>query len=213
MNLKKADKGTATFIMDTAQKIEGLKQLSDDYFYKPRASPIVLETAKKVNDIVNKLFRSGNIDTMTHKWLKIGLKKPRIPEFYTLTKIHKKIPIDRPIVSGSSGPRKRISSFVDSLSVISMADLEKRLLQASPIQPFLWKRFIDNIFSVEEKGRKFFFFFFLKGRKLPTSLTSQTPSTLQSNSLVKGHPIARFSLTQRFLKDLFSQLSKPLTLG
>ena len=152
--------------MDTAQKIEGLKQLSDDYFYKPRASPIVLETAKKVNDIVNKLFRSGNIDTMTHKWLKIGLKKPRIPEFYTLTKIHKKIPIDRPIVSGSSGPRKRISSFVDSLSVISMADLEKRLLQASPIQPFLWKRFIDNIFSVEVKGRKFFFFFFFERKEV-----------------------------------------------
>ena len=90
--------------MDTAQKIEeGLKQLSDDNFYKPLASPIVLKTAKKVNDIVNKLFRSGNIDTMTHKWLKIGLKKPRIPEFYTLTKIHKKIPVDRPIVSGRSG--------------------------------------------------------------------------------------------------------------
>ena len=90
--------------MDTAQKIEeGLKQLSDDNFYKPLASPIVLETAKKVSDILNKLFRSGNIDTMTHKWLKIGLEKPRIPEFYTLTKIHKKIPVDRPIVSGRSG--------------------------------------------------------------------------------------------------------------
>ena len=33
--------------MDTAQKIEeGLKQLSDDNFYKPLESPIVLETAK-----------------------------------------------------------------------------------------------------------------------------------------------------------------------
>jgi len=29
-----------------------------------------------------------------------------------------------------------------------MADLEKRLLQASPIQPFVWKRFIDDIFSL-----------------------------------------------------------------
>ena len=67
--------------MDTAQKIEeGLKQLSDDNFYKPLASPIVLKTAKKVNDIVNKLFRPGNIDTMSYKWLKIGLKKPRIPD-------------------------------------------------------------------------------------------------------------------------------------
>ena len=52
---------------------------------------------------------------MTHKWLKIGLKKPRIPEFYTLTKIHKKTPVGRTIVSGISGPTERISSFVDSL--------------------------------------------------------------------------------------------------
>jgi len=52
INLKKADKGTTTVIMDTAQKIEeGSKQLSDNNFYKPLASPIVLETAKKVNEI------------------------------------------------------------------------------------------------------------------------------------------------------------------
>ena len=51
---------------------------------------------------------------MTHKWLTIGLKQPRIPEFYTLTKIHKKL-VGRPIISGSSGPTERISSFVDSL--------------------------------------------------------------------------------------------------
>ena len=52
---------------------------------------------------------------MTHKWLTIGLKQPRTPEFYTLTKIQKKTPVGRPIVSGSSGPTERISSFVDSL--------------------------------------------------------------------------------------------------
>ena len=186
---------------------------------------------------------------MTLKWLTIGLKQPRIPEFYTLTKIHKKTPVGR--------PTERISSFVDSLlqpiaikqefymkdttdfinfientqipdnvalatldvssvytnipqeegidvvcrfyedhyeqklpiptndlrelmrlileensfkfnekhfvqthgiamgtkmavafSVIFMADLEKRLLAASPLKPFVWKRFIDDIFSL-----------------------------------------------------------------
>ena len=42
INLKKADKGTTTVILDTAQKIdEGLQQLSDDKFYKPLPSPIV----------------------------------------------------------------------------------------------------------------------------------------------------------------------------
>ena len=102
---KKADKGKTTVIMDTIQKIEeGLPHLSDDNVYKPLETPILLETALIVNRIVDKLFRSGNIDIMTHKWLTIGLKQPRIPESYTLTKIHKKIPVDKPIVSGSSGP-------------------------------------------------------------------------------------------------------------
>ena len=41
--------------------------------------------------------------------------KTFIPEFYTLTKIHKKTLVGRTIVSGSSGPTERISSFVDSL--------------------------------------------------------------------------------------------------
>ena len=52
---------------------------------------------------------------MTYKWLTTDLKQPQIPEFYTLSKIHKKTLAGRPIVSGSSGLTQRISSFVDSL--------------------------------------------------------------------------------------------------
>ena len=116
ITLKKADKGTTTVILDTAHKIdEGLQQLSNDKFYKPLSSPIVQDIARKVKELINKLYRSGYIDLMTHKWLTIGLKQPRIPEFYTLTKIHKKTLVGRPIVSGRSGPTERISSFVDSL--------------------------------------------------------------------------------------------------
>ena len=39
---------------------------------------------------------------------------PRIPIFYTLTKIHKPKPVGRPIISGCEGPTERIS-FVDRL--------------------------------------------------------------------------------------------------
>ena len=35
-----------------------------------------------------------------------------------------------------------------AFSVISMADLEKRLLMANPSKPLVWKRFIDDIFSL-----------------------------------------------------------------
>ena len=115
INIKKADKGTTTVILDTAQKIhEGLQQLSNDKFDKLLPSTIVQDAARKVKEMVNKLHSSGHIDLMTHKWLTIGLKQPRVPEVYTLTKIHKKTPVGRPIVSGSSGPTERISSFVDS---------------------------------------------------------------------------------------------------
>ena len=40
---------------------------------------------------------------------------PRIPEFYTPTKIHKPTITGRPIMSGYDGPTERISSFVDTL--------------------------------------------------------------------------------------------------
>jgi len=117
INLKKADKGTTTVILDTAQiRNEGSEQLSNDKFYKPISSPIVHNTARKAKELVNKLYRSGHIDLMTHKWLiTICLKQPRIPEFCTLTKIHKKRPVGRPILFGTSGPTERISSFIDSL--------------------------------------------------------------------------------------------------
>ena len=38
---------------------------------------------------------------------------PRIPEFYTLTKMHKPTPVGRPIISGCDGPTEKLSSFVD----------------------------------------------------------------------------------------------------
>ena len=100
--------------MDTRQKIqEGLEQVSNENFYKPLETPTVSSTMAKVGNIVKNLFDNGHIDTMTYKWLSSGQKPPRIPEFNTLTKIHKNTPVIRPIVSGSRGLTERISSFVD----------------------------------------------------------------------------------------------------
>ena len=89
--------------MNTKQKIqEGLQHVSNEHFYKPLTRPII-----------NALFTKGHIDQMTHKWLSLGQNPPQIPQFYTLTKIYKAIPVSRPIVYGSGGPTERISSFVD----------------------------------------------------------------------------------------------------
>ncbi|XP_067045490.1 uncharacterized protein [Acropora muricata] len=114
-NIRKAHKGNTTVVMDTQRKItEGSDQVYDTNYYTPLKEPIVASTANKVKLIVNKLYVNKHIDEMTFKWLNNIQNPPRIPEFYTLTKIHKPNLADRPIVSGNGGPTERISSFIDS---------------------------------------------------------------------------------------------------
>ena len=64
--------------MDTTQKIEeGLKQVSDEKFYKPLEEPIIVsQTAAKVKTIVNTLFVNWHIDKMTYKRLNSGQSPP-----------------------------------------------------------------------------------------------------------------------------------------
>ena len=52
---------------------------------------------------------------MTKKWLCQTPTPPRIPIFYTLTKIHKPTPVGRPIISGCDGPTEKLSAFIDKL--------------------------------------------------------------------------------------------------
>ena len=116
VNIKRADKGNTTVVMDTQRKItEGNDQVCDTNYYTPLQEPIVASTANKVKLIVNKLYVNKHIDETTFKWLNNSQNPPRIPEFYTLTKIHKPNLAGRPIVSGNGGPTERISSFIDSL--------------------------------------------------------------------------------------------------
>ena len=77
--------------------------------------PMAGTTFQKVKKIVEELHQGSFIDEMTVKWLSQTPNPPRIPVFYTLTKIHKPTPVGRPIVAGNDGPTERISSFVDSL--------------------------------------------------------------------------------------------------
>ena len=116
INLKKADKGTTTVIMDKTAKInEAQVQLDNREHYKTLKAPMVKTTQEKVNEIINLLHRGKHIDDMTKKWLSQTPNPPRIPVFYTLTKVHKPTPVGRPLISGCDGPTERISSFVDTL--------------------------------------------------------------------------------------------------
>ena len=70
---------------------------------------------QRVNEVITQLHKGDHIDDMTKKWRSQTPNPPRIPIFYTLTKIHKPKPVGRPIISGCEGPTEKISSFVDSL--------------------------------------------------------------------------------------------------
>ena len=65
--------------------------------------------------MIKSLLQEGYIDDMTAKWLSLTPNPPRIPVFFTLTKIHKPTPVGRPIISVRDGPTERISAFVDHL--------------------------------------------------------------------------------------------------
>ena len=114
--LKKADKGTTTITMNRTDKLnEGQVQLDDIHNYRPLDKPMVDTTAKKVHRLIQSLLLEGHIDDITAKWLSLTPDPPRIPVFYTLTKIHKPIPVGRPIISGCDSPTERILAFVDHL--------------------------------------------------------------------------------------------------
>ena len=112
INIKKAVKGTMTVIMNKSDKIqEGQVQLEDTDYYQPLDQPMVVETANKVAALIQELYDGKFIDDKTLEWLLQTPNPPHIPEFYTLTKIHKPTIVGRPIISGCDS----ISAFVVKL--------------------------------------------------------------------------------------------------
>ena len=70
INLKKADKGTTTVIMNKSNKIQEAEvQLENREHYKPLEALMVNITQTKVNQIIDKLHRGKHIDDITKKWL------------------------------------------------------------------------------------------------------------------------------------------------
>ena len=80
INIKKADKGTKTVIMNKQDKIqEGLIQLDDRNNYVPLEEPMVKDTFQRVQNIIKDLHRGEHIDEMTTKWLSQTPNQPCIP--------------------------------------------------------------------------------------------------------------------------------------
>ena len=71
--------------------------------------------------------------------------------------------------------------------LIFIADLEKRLLATSPLKLFVWKRFIDDIFSL---------------RNIPMEEVSIFVNFANSFHPAIKHPNALFFSIQRYSRDL-----------
>ena len=84
--------------MSKKEKItEGQVLLNDLDNYRPLDKTMADKTADKIKIIIMCMLTESHIDEMTAKWLSQTPNPPRIPEFYTLTKIHKPTLVGRPI--------------------------------------------------------------------------------------------------------------------
>ena len=75
---------------------------------RPLAVPMDEDTSHKVQQMITVLQNEHHINEMTEKWLCQTPNPPRIPVFYTPTKIYK--PTWE--TSGVSGPTEKFSAFV-----------------------------------------------------------------------------------------------------
>ena len=119
-------------ISDHVMRLEGI----DLDNYRPLEKQMAVVTAEKIKQLTTSMLTEGHIDVMTVKWLSQTPNPPRIPEFYTLTKIHKPTLVGRPIISGCDGPTERISCFVDQdskdfINFIENTKLPKNTILAS----------------------------------------------------------------------------------
>jgi hypothetical protein len=112
--IKKADKGSNIVIQNTDDYItEGIRQLSNDKFYKEVPTDLTESHYEQVRDIVDSMFRQNQITVKTYDYLISGGKRTAI--FYMLPKLHKNVlpPPGRPIVSSVECPTKKISKMLD----------------------------------------------------------------------------------------------------
>ena len=204
--IKKADKGTTTVIMNTKDKLqEGQVLLDDKNNYRPVTTPMAKETARKTRVIINDLHQGNHIDTMTKNWLLQTPNPPRIPVFYTLTKIHKPTLPGRPIILGCDGLTERISSFLDHiLQPIAQAQksylkdttqfinfIEKRIV---PKNTILVSMDVNSLYTNIPQEEEINESFYKNDTPIPThSLTSSVTKTYTSG---KFFPVQRKKLSK-----------------
>ena len=120
--IKPADKGSSVVIMDRQQYIgEALRQLRNTDHYVPLETPIYMETATQIREILDSMTQNKTITKKQRSYL-LGDNTPRKRVFYLLPKIHKApdtwpipflMPPGRPIVSDCGSESYQIAEFLD----------------------------------------------------------------------------------------------------
>ena len=80
---------------------------------------MIKETNRRVKQLISALHCGNHIDDMTQRWLCQTPSTPRTPTFYTLMKIHKPIPVGRPIISGCEGSTEKIHHLLTNYFSLS----------------------------------------------------------------------------------------------
>ena len=110
--IKPADKGGAVVVWaKDAYITEGIKQLSDQKFYKALDEDTTGEIQKDIQKEIDRLIKDGSLkDSAKH----LLVASPRCSRFYLLPKIHKAGNPGRPVVSNISCPTYNISKFLSN---------------------------------------------------------------------------------------------------
>ena len=121
--IKKADKGSATVILDRNDYIWEIdRQLANSKHYRKLDQPIYHNTSKQITKIIHRLANNKKISKKQVQYL-TPAENPRPRHIYTLPKIHKspeswsipfQIPPGRPIISDVGSESYRISEYIDS---------------------------------------------------------------------------------------------------
>jgi hypothetical protein len=123
IEIKPADKGSATVIMDkSAYLSEAYRQLNNTLFYKRISEPQFTKNVPLINEVLMDMLSLGVISERQFAYLHADTSD-RSRRFYLLPKIHKPkhtwpqpntMPEGRPIVSDSSSESYRVSQLIDS---------------------------------------------------------------------------------------------------
>ena len=110
---KPADKGGSIVIMNTTDYVaETERQLNNPNHYEKLQEDPTQKFNTHIRKLINQACRLNIIDDTTYN--NQQTKKPRIPTFYLLPKIHKQNNPGRPIVNGIGSVIEKISAYVDT---------------------------------------------------------------------------------------------------